>query len=304
MTSEADALLVRTRCAICRTDGNAVEIYPPNFDAGDFTAEVFSARRLPDRLHYRMVRCRTCGLVRSDPVLDSEALARLYAESDFTYGAEVPNLRATYRRYLRRARDLTGDGGLLEIGCGNGFMLEAAHELGFEPVRGVEPGQTVVAAASPEVRSQIVVDVMRPGLFEAASFAVVCLFQVLDHLPDPLAVLEECRRVLRPGGVVLCFNHNVSAISARLLRESSPIIDIEHTYLYNPDTMRRLLSAAGYQPRDVGSAWNTVSLEHVVRLSPLPGGLKRRLLGAGWGRGLRLLLPLGNLYAIGQRRLS
>jgi SAM-dependent methyltransferase len=308
MTSEADATLVATRCAICGTAGNAVELYAPNFDADDFTAEVFSARRMPDHVHYRMVRCQTCGLVRSDPILSSEALAHLYSKSTFNYGAEVPNLRTTYGRYLRKVRPYIGGGGaLLEIGSGNGFMLEEALRLGFEPVQGVEPGESTVAAASPEVRRHIVVDIMRPGLFEPETFNVVCLYQVLDHLPDPVGVLAESLRVLRPGGVVLCFNHNIKALSARLFGEASPIIDIEHTYLYDPKTIRRLLTAAGYEPRAVGAAWNTVSLEHVLRLAPLPGGMKSRLLGSGrtsWWRDLRLLLPLGNLYAIGQRPLA
>jgi hypothetical protein len=86
-----------------------------------------------------------------------------------------------------------------------------------------------------------------------------------------------------------------------------PIIDIEHTYLYSPATIRRLLETAGFEPRAVGAAWNTVSLEHLLWLLPLPAGIKRRLLGSigvTWGRGLRLLLPLGNLYAIGRRPLT
>jgi SAM-dependent methyltransferase len=148
---------------------------------------------------------------------------------------------------------------------------------------------------------------MRPGLFEPETFSVVCLYQVLDHLPDPVGVLSESLRVLRRGGVVLCFNHNLKALSARVLGEASPIIDIEHTYLYDPQTIRRLLRTAGYEPRSVGAAWNTVSLEHVLRLAPLPGRMKSRLLGSGgtsWWRDQRLLLPLGNLYAIGQRPLA
>ena len=48
--SEADALLVSTRCAICGTDDNAVEVYPPNFDAGAFNAEVFSVNAPNERL--------------------------------------------------------------------------------------------------------------------------------------------------------------------------------------------------------------------------------------------------------------
>src|SRR6266702_2969706 len=90
------------RCAICGTQGNATEIYPANFDFGAFNPSVFSARRLPDRIHYRLVKCRACGLVRSDPIASSEFLGQLYAQSTFTYRDEVADLRFTYGRYLAK----------------------------------------------------------------------------------------------------------------------------------------------------------------------------------------------------------
>ncbi len=66
--------LEATRCAICGTLGNIATVYESNFRAADLTSEVFSARRSPDRLHYRIVRCRACGLLRSDPVLSAAAI--------------------------------------------------------------------------------------------------------------------------------------------------------------------------------------------------------------------------------------
>jgi hypothetical protein len=56
-------------------------LYDANFEPADLNPAVFSARRLPDRVHYRMVRCGTCGLVRSDPVAHLNTLARLYEPS-------------------------------------------------------------------------------------------------------------------------------------------------------------------------------------------------------------------------------
>src|SRR5215470_7169736 len=98
-----DAVLLRpTRCAICKTEGNATELYPGNFTAEAFNASVFSARRRPDRIHYRLVKCDRCGLVRSDPAADPEHLAQLYSKSGFSYGDEVSNLRASYGRELAR----------------------------------------------------------------------------------------------------------------------------------------------------------------------------------------------------------
>ncbi|HEY8311651.1 MAG TPA: class I SAM-dependent methyltransferase, partial [Gemmatimonadaceae bacterium] len=237
-----------TRCAICGTEDAAVELYPANFADDAFTTEVFSARRLPDRIRYRIVRCRACGLVRSDPIADPELLTRLYAQSTFDYSDEVAGLRATYGRYLRMLeRQDTGNGALLEIGCGNGFMLEEALAQGYSGVRGVEPSAEAIAKASPLVRPFIVRDVMHPGLFAPDSFDVICLFQVFDHIPNPGEFLDHCFEVLKPGGLVLCLNHNVAAVSARLLKERSPIIDIEHTYLYSPTTIQRIFSDHGFQ---------------------------------------------------------
>jgi SAM-dependent methyltransferase len=145
---------------------------------------------------------------------------------------------------------------------------------------------------------------MRPGLFQPGQFDVICLFQVFDHIPDPAALLHECFRVLRPGGFILAINHNVSALSARLLRERSPIIDIEHTYLYAPATMSRLFSAHGFEVRRVGIVRNRYSLQYLTQLLPLPPAAKRVALV--WSKRLaigqlRLWLALGNLYLVAQK---
>lgn len=297
--------LIPTRCAICGTEGSAIEMYEANFDLAAFHPTVFSARRLPDRVHYRLVKCKQCGLVRSDPIAAPELLARLYAESTVTYGDEVTDLRRTYGRYLD---ELEGFGvrkhALLEIGCGSGFFLEEALSRGYREVRGVEPSQAAVDQADPRVRDRIACGVMSPGLFAPEQFDVVCLFQVLDHLPDPAAVLGECLAVLKPGGLVLAINHNVDAFSARVLGERSPIVDIEHTYLYGPATMARVFTQRGFQIRRIGAVYNRYSLYYLCRLLPLPGAIKRAALAWLQGRWIgrsRVWVPLGNLYLVAQK---
>jgi len=294
-----------TRCAICDREGDAAERWPATFDPEAFSARVFSARRMPDRVHYRMVTCDICGLVRSDPVAADDLLAALYASSSFDYGQEVESIQATYGRALGwlQARSACREA-LLEIGCGNGFFLEQARRQGWREVRGVEPSADAVAKAPPELDGAIVQDVMRAGLFAPESFDAVCLFQVLDHISNPVELLEECLAVLRGGGHVLALNHNVSAWSARVLGERSPIVDIEHTYLYSPTTMRRLFAKAGFADPQVHSVRNTYSLAYLTQLVPLPAGLKSRLLPAlrasAAGR-IRVTVPLGNLCLIARK---
>lgn len=292
-----------TRCAVCRTAGNATELYKANFDFASFNPIVFSARRSPDRVHYRVVRCNTCGLVRSDPTADSELLKRLYEQSSFNYDYEVSNLRKTYGRYLTKLNKyVVGKGTFLELGCGNGFFLEEALAQGYSNVQGVEPSGDAIAKAKPEIRRFIINDVMREGLFDAEQFNVICMFQLLDHIPDPDVLLEECFRVLKPSGFVLCINHNIDAFSSRLLKSKSPIIDIEHTYFFSPDTVSKIFMAHGFQIKGLGSALNVCSLYYLTHLMPLPKSIKHLLLTLHkMLRRISLRLPLGNLYVIAQK---
>jgi SAM-dependent methyltransferase len=297
-----------TTCPICGTADNATELYRSTVSEEAFNPAVFSARRLPDRVHYRVVRCHGCGLVRSDPVADPELQAELYAKSTFDYSDEVQNLNATYGRYLRQLeRYGVHKGSLLEIGCGNGFFLEEAVAQGYSDVRGVEPSTAAVAGAPASVRGRILCDIMRPGLYPPDSFDVICMFQTFDHIPDPRALLHECLRVLKTGGLMLCFNHNVGAVSARIMGERSPIIDVEHPFLYTPDTMRRIFQAAGFEVVKVGSARNRYRLQYLARLVPLPRAAKQaalKLLAASRGGRLRLSVPLGNLYFVARKRAA
>ncbi len=294
-----------TRCALCETPGNATELYPARLPTGAFNRTVFSARRPPDRIHYRLVRCRTCGLVRSDPTAAESLVNALYARSRFTYAAEAGNLRRTYGRYLARTRRWAApSGSLLEVGCGNGFFLEEALRRGFRPVVGVEPGRDAVARAPSHLRPHIRNDILRPGLLPPGRFDRVCLFQVLDHIAEPGDFLAECFRLLRPGGVVLCLNHNVETLSARLLGERSPIIDVEHPYLYSPMTLRALFERAGFEVCEAGPVWNRYSLGYFAGLLPVPASVRwavhRLLAGTGLHR-LPAWLPLGNQYLIARK---
>lgn len=299
--------LVSTRCAICSTENNASVLYPANFDMQALNPDVFSARRIPDMVHYQIVRCKECGLVRSDPVADPQALKQLYEQSSFTYGQDIPNLTKTYGCYLRKLeRHNISKAHLLEIGCGNGFVLEEARSQGYQEVTGVEPSQDAVEQASPAIRSNIICDMLRPGLLPIDSFSVICMFQTFDHVAEPNVLLEECVRLLQPGGVLLCLNHNVEALSSRVLKEKSPIIDIEHTYLYSPRTMKRLFENHGLHVLEAGAAWNRIRLHSVLRLFPMPKAFKQKLLDLMSRRPLSrisLTLPLGNLYIIAQKSL-
>jgi SAM-dependent methyltransferase len=271
--------MIHTQCAICEADAWDDELYADRLGTDAATYSRFSARRQPDRVHYRMVCCRKCGLIRSDPVLPEEELWRLYHGSSFDYKEESRCARLTYARYVRESLPLfEGRARMLEIGCGNGFFLEKALELGFAEVHGVEPSRQAVEAAPPKVRASIKNALFQEGMYPPGWFSLICGFQVLDHLTQPNDVLRACRLLLQPGGAALFINHDVGAWTNRILGERSPIIDIEHTYLYNKKTMTRIFQKNGFEVLRVFAVQNEYPLAYWCKMAPMPTSLKTRLL--------------------------
>jgi SAM-dependent methyltransferase len=269
--------MIPTLCAICG-GGTDTELYKESLGRDAMTFARFSARRTPDRVHYRIVRCSKCGLLRSDPIFPEDELSRLYRGSAVTYTEEAGFAGTTYAQYLQKYLPLVpSKDRLLEIGCGNGFFLERAAALGFREVFGVEPSTRAVELAPASIRNNIRNDIFRDGLYPSGYFDVICGFQVFDHMARPNDVLDVCRRLLRPGGLALFINHDARAWSNRLLGERSPIIDVEHIYLYDRTTMPRLFQKHGFEVLSVFPVRNRYPLRYWCKMAPMPSPLKRAL---------------------------
>jgi len=298
-------MLIHTRCPIDGSDDADRELYAASFDFSQVTPETFSARRRPDRVHYRMVRNERTGCVRADPILDAETLLRLYRESTVTDEATAQSAADTYRRYLGRALPRLPDRrGALEVGCGHGPFLHHLRALDFDTVRGVELSADAVQRADAAVRPHIVQKPLTRDLFKPESFSLVCGFQVLDHLADPNACLQACRAVLAPAGVMFWVCHDIGAIIPRALGKRCPLIDIEHVVLYDRKTLRALFENNGFEVRAIFGIWNRYPLHYWAHLAPLPGGVKaaaRAILDwTGLGR-WRPRANFGNMGIIAQK---
>jgi SAM-dependent methyltransferase len=99
--------------------------------------------------------------------------------------------------YRDITRHFPRDAKVLDIGCGSGWLAE--H---FEDYTGVDSMPEAAAAAAAKGRNVLQADVDEPLAFDDASFDGVILKDILEHVRDPVAVVQEARRVLRLGGQV------------------------------------------------------------------------------------------------------
>lgn len=297
--------MIKTKCPICGQFDNFEVLFEANFSKSDLNQNTFSARRLPDKIHARIVKCKSDGLVRADPFLSVSELNKFYGMSKFTYDDEVVNLKKTYLSALMPILGkLKKDSKILEVGCGNGFLMEELQKLGFFKVWGFEPSREAIERAKPKTRARILNSVFGKNQFGKKQFDIICAFQTFDHIANPEVFLKDCLAILKPGGFFLTFNHNVESLSAKILGERSPIVDIEHPYLYSKSTIYMLLLKFGFSVEKVYSPFSQISLRQLLIYLPLPSYFKKILLKVPGGfLSFSVYLKLGNLCAVAQKAL-
>lgn len=244
----------QVNCHLCQVPGEAcfqkADKFPPH--------EVFT-----------VVRCPTCGLQWVSPRPSLEEIARYYPETyswkPATEGHEsaVHRLERWYRfhllryetRQLLRHTDLKAGDAVLDVGCSSGDRLLVMKDAGLSPA-GVELGP-----AADYARERLGLDVRRGTIdsfdfaqgksaaFESGRFRAVTLYNVIEHVPDPRAVLREARRLLAPGGYLAVQCPNARSLQARLFGRRWAAMDVPRDLWYfTPELLSKLVREADLEP--------------------------------------------------------
>ena len=127
-------------------------------------------------------------------------------------GRGLARLPAMRERALLGTMCLNGakKGTLLDVGCGNGRFLLLMRKAGWE-VRGVEPDPVAAGIAQQENGIHVTVRALDDAELPDESFDAVTLNHVIEHVHDPVRLLSQCRRVLKPHGKVVIVTPNIES---------------------------------------------------------------------------------------------
>ncbi len=143
-------------------------------------------------------------------------------------------------------------GRLLELGCATGVLLEAAQRRGWT-VQGVEYSADAATEAK-RYGVPVFVGALADAHLDAASFDVAFLGDVLEHVPDPAAVLREVARVLAPGGALVLrgpmatnsLARRVGLAAQQALGRTWQLDEPPyHLWEFTPGPLRALISTSG-----------------------------------------------------------
>ena len=293
-------------CALCGEKQQVRVFYEATFSKKNLTGEIYSARRLPDKIHYRILKCNKCSLVFSSPVFTQRKLSMFYKKSLCNYKNQIPYLIKTYFNLINEIKnDLRKNPKVLEVGCGNGFFLKALVDLNFtKNVFGVEPSSKMVLETDPALRSKIMVDIFKQDLFPKNSFDLILCFHTLDHMFDPNGFVKGVFPMLKKNGYIIVVVHDTEGLSVKLFGERSAIFDIEHIYLFNKKTLKEIFLRNKFKIIKVFNLENTYSLDYWMRMSGFPSIIKEfakcvfHLLGIDKKE---VSIPAGNIALIAKK---
>ncbi len=144
-------------------------------------------------------------------------------------------------------------GRLLDVGCGSGALLQFMRELGWR-VEGVDfDPQAAQNAAAKGV--QVHVGELAAQRFPEATFDAVAMSHFIEHVHDPLLLLRECHRILKPGGRLVVVTPNSASFGHRRYRADWMHLDPpRHLHLFNAACLDTLAARSGFGERTLSTS--------------------------------------------------
>ena len=148
---------------------------------------------------FDLVECSACGAIVFDPMPTTVQLAEFYSASyyDFDRGREEGKGMA----FAHRLKKWKKKGRFVDVGCATGFFINGIRNNSEWEVYGTDFGESAVRYARDVLKLNVVRGDLADARFPDAYFDYVHVNNVLEHVLDPLSLLAECRRIIKPDGV-------------------------------------------------------------------------------------------------------
>jgi len=207
--------------------------------------------------NFRLDVCRSCKLVFMNPMLNDIELSNYYPEeSYYAYHEEIivkRKQRGAIKRLVSKIifgsdklDKLENPGKILDIGCGNGWVLYKYKKAGWQ-VAGVEPSKIATELGN-KAGLNIFNGTLLQAKFKNDEFDFIRSNHSFEHIYNPNETLSEIYRILKPNGELLIGVPNIAGLNSKLAGKywfylGAPV----HTFNYSPKNLKMMLTKHGFE---------------------------------------------------------
>jgi 2-polyprenyl-3-methyl-5-hydroxy-6-metoxy-1,4-benzoquinol methylase len=192
-------------------------------------------------------RCKSCGFVylasweqslaKSQELYDyygrlsEDDLTRRYSPENRTRQQELLNALAGYTQGRR----------LLDVGCGDGQLLQTAKDEGWDAL-GIDLSESAILLCHRRELAASKTDFF-DGSLDEKRFDVIIMSELVEHVPSPQRFLKRAEELLAADGVLYLTTPNFGSLARRMLGETWSVIHPEHIGYFERSTLRKMVSA-------------------------------------------------------------
>jgi SAM-dependent methyltransferase len=216
----------------------------------------------------RLVKCKTCTLVYENPRYPAEVIVQGYmASHDAGHDSQFSSRVESFYGALKKSRRVLPPPGskVLDIGTASGAFMDAAQRFGYD-VWGLEPSRLRVAQAK-QRGLRVEQGVVENHPFAPHSFDMVTLWDVIEHMTDPLESLKKVHSLLKPGGFLLLNFPDIDTWQARLAGKHFWWILSAHLTQFSPTTIREICKRSGFDAFHFTPFWQALEPGYLEKMA-------------------------------------
>lgn len=244
---------------------------------------------------HRMYRCKSCQTAFVHPIPTEEYLTSFYSsfhlncESGGIYEEFESRASADFATKIAMIQSAGWEPEfrVLDVGCGRGFFVKACVNAGINAT-GVDLSDSAIEYAVEELKVEAYQGRLVDLVNTLGEFDVVTLWATIEHVPDPLELLRDIYKSLKPGGRFFLDTGIGCDWLDKLLPGMNQWYDPpQHLFVFSEEGIQKIVRAAGFEVISINRCFERSTLRLAIR----------NVRGLGLSLGLRIIAALGRMHA-------
>ena len=226
----------------------------PICNSSEFKPFISCVDNTVSRETFQIVQCVSCGFKFTNPRPEENELGKYYKSEEYVSHSNSKKgfINSTYqsvRKYtllkkLQLISKFYKTGNILDIGCGTGEFLNTCKNAKWQTL-GIEPDPDARQMGIQNFGLDIREEAELRNLNDA-SFDIITMWHVLEHVPKLNERVQELKRLIKPGGVIIIAVPNCNSLDAKIYKENWAAYDVpRHLYHFTPKDVDSLFALHG-----------------------------------------------------------